>query len=380
MHILLLPRAYPNKINSKSGNFVRNQADALAKQSITIGVLGVFNVSLLALFQPKNISKLGHFSQKDGSINIMGFLYLVLPKLHYLNNRIKTIIAKRIFNQYIEKFGKPDLIHLHTFEMGLLALWAKEKYQIPFMVTEHTSSFVSNEAQKWHKKLAQKVYNSSIYNIGVSEISCKDLKERFGGEFHYIPNFVDTSRFSLKKKSIKTHTQFINVAYLNKVKNQKLLIESFFKAFGKDENFSLTIVGTGEEQKDLEALILLYETNNIHIHGYATQDELVELYHKSDYFVLSSKRETFGLVLIEAMSCGLPVISTKCGGPESIITNDKLGVLCSNNNIDALSDALRNASQTTYNSGYIRNYTIQNFSYESLSLKLKQVYSKILSR
>jgi len=71
------------------------------------------------------------------------------------------------------------------------------------------------------------------------------------------------------------------------------------------------------------------------------------------------------------MSCGLPILSTKCGGPESIITNDSLGVLCSQEN---LSEKMKYISQQKFGGNIIRKHVINSFSNSSLFEQLKVIY------
>ena len=116
----------------------------------------------------------------------------------------------------------------------------------------------------------------------------------------------------------------------------------------------------------------------IRLYGFATREEILKELQSSNAFVLSSKYETFGVVLIEAMSCGLPVVSTKCGGPESIIINEKLGLLTDNNNSNALANIMLNVYKSSYDSKYIRESCIENFSQNVVALKIKKVYEDIL--
>jgi glycosyltransferase involved in cell wall biosynthesis len=102
---------------------------------------------------------------------------------------------------------------------------------------------------------------------------------------------------------------------------------------------------------------------------------LKQLQH-SDAFVLSSNYETFGVVLVEAMSCGLPVVSTKCGGPESIIVNENLGLLVEPT-AKALAEGMQKMVQTHYDNTVIRNFAIENFSEKVISEKLIDIYKKI---
>lgn len=77
------------------------------------------------------------------------------------------------------------------------------------------------------------------------------------------------------------------------------------------------------------------------------------------------------------MSCGLPVIATKCGGPESIIADEKLGELIEIEE-SALINAMKKVYNTKYDKKYIRNYAISNFSEEAVVKKLNLVYKEVL--
>ena len=140
----------------------------------------------------------------------------------------------------------------------------------------------------------------------------------------------------------------------------------------------LTIVGNGPEYSSLKNLIKkLNMEEKIFLYGKANREEVKMLLQKSDAFVLSSQYETFGVVVIEAMSCGLPVVATKCGGPESIIVNDKLGKLV-DIDVQSLSEGMKEVFLKTYNGDYIRKYVIDNFSGNIISKKLIDIYIAVI--
>ena len=91
----------------------------------------------------------------------------------------------------------------------------------------------------------------------------------------------------------------------------------------------------------------------------------------SDCFVLSSFHETFGVVLIEAMSCGLPVLSTRSGGPESIIISDDYGFLCGQSE---LGETMNKVTKIEFNPTVIREFAKDNFSQMAVSKKLEEIY------
>ena len=378
MHIVVISRSYPNRLNPSSGNFVLSQVEALARHEVKIGVVGVYNVSLKEALKQGNINKYGFYKETKANVINYSYLYPVIPKQHYLNHRIKFRIWKKLFKKYIAEHGKPDIIHLHTFEAGPVVMWAKEEYGIPYIVTEHTSLFLTGKALDWHYKLAEKVYRNSELNISVSKAAMKDLMQRFNQEFIYLPNFVDTSKFQMKSSTNNGNHVFTNIAFLSKNKNQHLLIHAFHQAFRNDPKYKLRIIGNGPEYAHLKNEITKLDNSNIELQGYLPQQEIIKQLQSSDYFVLSSNHETFGVVIIEAMSCGLPVLSTACGGPESIIINEKLGLLSPVGDTKSFAQALSKLCATTFDHAYIRDYAVNNYSFEVLSKKLLDIYKELL--
>jgi glycosyltransferase involved in cell wall biosynthesis len=99
-----------------------------------------------------------------------------------------------------------------------------------------------------------------------------------------------------------------------------------------------------------------------------------------DIFVLPSNSETFGVVLIEALACGKPVVATDCGGPRDIVTDSALGLLCRPRDADSVYEALRQtiAKLPTYDLQAIRQHAAQNYDYLSLAARLDKEYDAIL--
>ena len=377
-HILIIPSWYVNSYNSLNGIFFKEQAEALVKYGHKVGLIAIQEIDIRDVIKNKKVD----FSKKEFTENgVMTYRvqYPAPPKFFATKRIINIVLFKKIFEGYVEKHGLPDIVHLHSFLDGKMALWVKEKYCIPYVMTEHFSGFSRNSISRRNLYFAKKIFKNSDYNMAVSSNLSILLKEKTGEEFSFLPNFINTDNFTIKSKKTNKSFEFINIAFLTKNKNQKMLIRSFAQAFKSSENVILTIVGSGPEQKKLKNIIQeLGMENKITLYGRANRDEVKKLLQRSDLFVLSSKHETFGVVLIEAMACGLPVISTRCGGPESIIKSSQLGLLV--NNKTDLSNALiysRNNIEN-YDANHIRQYAINNFSEKAICEKLDEIYNKVL--
>jgi glycosyltransferase involved in cell wall biosynthesis len=378
MHILLIPSWYPNSYNDLSGIFFKEQAELLSKNGLKTGVIAIQEIPLGNIFRQFKVDFSEKYYIKNGVLT-----YLIqYPKIvnHRVNEYIKLKLFKRLFKKYIKDNGLPELIHLHSFIHGNLALWIKKHYDIPYVVTEHFSGFSREIISHHDMEIAKKVFTQSYCNIAVSSEFKDLLEKRIKRHFVFIPNIVDTNFFTQKPRKNKKEFYFINIASLEKNKNQAMLIEAFHKAFGELQNVKLIIVGEGSEYNMLRRLIQSLELENqISLYGKASRSEVKQLLHTSDAFVLSSEYETFGVVLIEAMSCGLPVLATKSGGPESIITEDKLGVLVEKKE-DSMVKGLLQIKENIgyYNSEYIRSKTIIEYSENNVIVSLLDIYKKAI--
>ena len=194
-----------------------------------------------------------------------------------------------------------------------------------------------------------------------------------GTLFQTLYNVVDTYFFK-PSVEVKINSKFIflNVAHLDSKKNQAGLIKSFAKQFSGMTKYSLIIAGEGPEKENLQTLISSLGVNNqVSLFGRASREEVLTLMQQANCFVLPSHYETFGVVLIEAMACGLPVLATKSGGQESIIKNDDYGYLCHQNE---LAEMLEKMTCQVFNSKTIRGYVQKSFSENAVRKKLESIY------
>ena len=376
MHVLLLTTSYKSKFNLLSAPFFRDQALALKKNGMQVGVICSLPISFKFVWARKSL-KFTLESYTDKGIATIVSPFLSYPKMPNRARKIRLQKGKQIFRKYINENGRPDVIHVHSFLAGELALWIKQEFEIPYVITEHSSSYERKLLSESDLKLACKVFENSHANIAVSQSLSNAIKHYFNNlKFQVIPNIVDTDYFNLIENRTIDKFQFINIANLNKNKNQLHLIQSFTQAFRGNTFYQLLIVGHGPEKNNLQNWI---DSNNMNaqiiLYGSASREEVKTLLHQSDCFVLSSKIETFGVVLIEAMSCGLPVLSTKCGGPESIVTNDEVGIL---SDFDSFGENMALMYPKKYNSNTIHKYAVDHFSESVIAEKLIKIYNQLV--
>lgn len=377
MHILILPTKYPNRYELQSHSYIQDQAKALTGAGEQVSVLALTPISFKQIISNPKWA-FGLWKSKHDQILTWLCQFPSIPKFRALNNSIRVWIGKRLFKRYIKEYGLPDIVHVHIYLAGGLAIWIKEKYDVPFVVTEHYSHFASGTLTTWQNGFARKVFQQSSYNIAVSRKFCHLLEKEYNSNFVYAPNCVDTNYFKPNKQvESKSTVTFINVANLKKIKNHIMLINAFSDAFRKNPKYHLIIAGSGPESAKLQSLIRsLGMESNITLFGFATRAQVLTLMREASFFVLSSRYETFGVVLIEAMSCGLPVVSTRSGGPESIIVNNKLGLLCDVDQ-EQLAKAMVEVTTSNFDKNYIRKYCIDHYSEQTIATRLLEIYEQI---
>jgi glycosyltransferase involved in cell wall biosynthesis len=377
MHLLLISTGYPTTYQPLNGIFYYDQAKALVKSGNKVEFLAIVPTSLKD-FISKGWKNHGGFQSNENGVKSFGKVYIQIPKYFSYQFNKTLSSGKKYFEDYIANEGKPDIIHLHGFEGGKLAQWIKEKYRIPYVITEHSSRFLNNSLSASQLLFAKDVFKNASCRIAVSESFALKLKKLTSLEFEIIPNIVDTVFFQLGSPLKKF--VFLSAGAFDNNKNQELQIKSFIKCSEKFPEAELWMAGDGGKKSQLLDLVNQNNLNSkVKFLGWLSRLELRNRMSEASCFLISSNYESFGVVAIEAMSCGLPVVSTPCGGPSSVIKPGENGVITNGSDEDyevKMLEMLNN--RTAYVSEIIRQYAVNNFSEEAISKQLSSVYSRYI--
>jgi glycosyltransferase involved in cell wall biosynthesis len=379
MKILIVTAGYPNAYNPLDGIFHKDQAEALAENH-DVSVIAINAISIKHILKAKKYN-FGFKKYIKNKVKTYHYTYINIPLyLPYSIYKSKTA-GQKIFKKYMQENGLPDIIHLQCFEAVLLAGYIKDKYNIPFVVTEHSSRFNNDTLPASISKYAEIAFAESACNVTVSEELANKMSKKYQKHFIYIPNIIDTDYFIPSPYKAAEFT-LINVAGLIDIKNHRLLIDAFKLAQEKINELKLIIIGDGYLKNELNTYIQKLNLNNsISLLGYLNRAEILKHLQTSHCFVLSSKTETFGVALVEAMSCGLPVISTISSGPKSIIKHNYLGMLCEHD-AEQLSEKIFELyiNYKHFDSNKIRQFAIENFSKLAVSKLIENTYKQVLEQ
>lgn len=168
-----------------------------------------------------------------------------------------------------------------------------------------------------------------------------------------IPNF-SPFEISIAEKKIKK--EIVAIGRLTDQKNYIHLLKAWKIIENKLPDWKLNLYGEGEYKADLEKFIKDAQLKNIYLKGVSS--DVSQVYLKSDFFVMSSKYEGLPMVLIEAQSFGLPIVSYDCPfGPSDVIKDGYNGILVENQNIDDLAQAMLTLAQS---SNLLSEYSINS--------------------
>lgn len=280
----------------------------------------------------------------------------------------------------LQKDGwRPDVIHSH-FGAGFLPLAKREG--VPAVYTEHYSGTAVDDPSEAELARERRTYALACRLICVSDQLARQVRRHTGTESLVIHNVVDMDIFTPPDSPRTPDGAFRFAATGNLIRRKgfDLLLTAMAKLRSGGENVFLTVIGDGEEREKLtQTAAALGIRDRVEFTGRLTRQEMIPVYRGADAFVLPSRMETFGVVYIEAMAAGLPVIATVCGGPEDFVTAET-GLLIEKENADALADAMAEMirRRKEFDPAAVARYARENFSPAVIAEKLTAVYKELI--
>jgi len=294
------------------------------------------------------------FAQSDGTYKdnepfIFRYPSLPLP----LPGDISAAIPVSPFVEQLLPALKLDIIHTHhPVLLGQTAARKAAELDLPLIFTFHTQyweythyvpfpqevvqEFLKNAVHRWLKDFMQKCQHIIIPSESIREILVRDygLEERYT----VIPTGTDLEPYRCaewkalrKEKGWQAETVLISVGRLAPEKNWDTLLRAFARVHAQRAELRLVLIGDGPARETLEALAAeLGVAEHVTFTGALPFDEVPCYLKAADVFAFASVTETQGLVTIEAMAAGLPIIAVDGSGTRDIVENGKQGFLVEN--------------------------------------------------
>jgi glycosyltransferase involved in cell wall biosynthesis/SAM-dependent methyltransferase len=307
-------------------------------------------------------------------------------KLHGFTYRHAAMKAA----SWIRSRFKFDIVHAHTgYTDGTAGVAFARRFETPLVITEHTGPFSILSSVRGVRHMTFRALSNADLVFCVSDSLRNEVRSHLSpgaaAHVHTLFNGVNTSAFKppVEWRPDPKKPRMLFVGSLDANKNPLMLVEAFARVHKTTPGATLKIVGTGPLQAELDAKIReLGVQNAVTMLGAQSRQEVARLMREEmDFLVLCSHTETFGVVVIEALSSGKPVVSTMAGGPNNTITAPWLGELCPPGDTNELFKAMTAVIQrlSTFDAARIRSHAVSTFDFRVVTRHLLDSYEGILA-
>lgn len=375
MQVIWLCSWYPNKVDQFRGDFIQRQAIAVSAYA-TIDLVHVV------------------FCDRDADeINIVNSR--LTEHIFYRTKKSKLTEWKNLFGihnvfleQYIQNNGKPHLVHVQVpLPSGMVALWWKHKFQLPYVLTEHYGIYNDDVEDNFKTRnflfrhYTRKVIRNADRFLPVSKSLGKEVNSMVvQKKYTDVPNVVDTSLFYYAEPAIAAKFRLIHVSNMAPLKNVQGILDAIAEVSKKRNDFECLFVGNRPpdmlayaEKLGILGKVCIFK-NEI------TYPEVAAEVRNSHAGILFSATESQSCVVLEWLCSGLPVISSGVGGVVELIKNDN-GLLVPAGDVTSLSNAIEQVikNYTFYNRKKISQEAAGLYSFEAVGGEFFKTYQEVVN-
>ena len=380
--IFILSPSYPTSSDSVQSIFVQDQARALSRDYFACVAVPEmrgwrsFDSSLL---------RSTVWDEYDGDIHI--FRDCKFARLPFSPRGAASALfrsADSTFKRFRLLFGLPQLIAAHfTLPSGYVGALLSKKYNVPLVIHEHASRFSDFLDSPTSRKCVRYAFQQASEIISVSPASASVLQEHFSkGPIKVLGNIVDTNIFTSDHTKVTDgKTTFVSIGRLASQKGLVFLLQAMALLHKQSYNsFFVHIIGDGPLRDSLQKLAAdLHISHLCKFHGALKRPAIVPLLQKAAAVIQASLHESFCITLAEALSSGVPVISTRSGGPEYFV-NSSNGVLVDKADSIALASAMSLFidRKISFDPSILRSNIVNRFGVDSIVRQISDIYDPII--
>lgn len=363
--ILFLCGWYPSRVSPNNGDFIQRHAKAVSL---------LHNVEVIHIISDENCRKKNDIetTKIDGVKTHIGYVQKT-------NNPILKLI--RFWKTYLillKKVNNFDIVHLNEiFPFGLFALhlkWLKKK---PYIISEHWTGYHKPQSKNINfiqKVLSRLIVRNAVFVCPVSNNLQQSMQSfKFEGNYRRVPNVVDTALFSPEVNTNTTFTITHVSNMVNEHKNIEGILRVISKIEGKITNIQFRLIGENSKKYCTYSKELNINSNTVLFIDHIPHNEVAAELKKSNLFVLFSNYENLPCVILEAFSCGTPVISTNVGGISEFFPNEFGYLIQPKDEHELEQKIIEIYTNYKYNKTAIHNYAKEHFS----ELKIAEEFSNL---
>ena len=383
--LLVLPSWYPSEIDTSSGDFIQRHVEAISLYKNEYVLYVVKDEEGLFTKTEKSV-----VTMKDNFTEEVIYYHPPKTKFKLLNKFLSHNYYKKVYKKalkkYFETYGLPKVIQVHVAQKaGLLALWVKKKYRIPFILSEHWTAYLAEadlkisdhslSFQRGTKRIFKEAKLVTVVSLYLGEA----IKNHYPFvNYQVIPNVVNETLLTGINKIESNKKIFVHASTQNYQKNTEAILEAF--ALLKNEpNLVLQLFGPTNENI-LELIKSINIKRMVEVKGNVSQEKLFQHIKNAKALILYSRFETFGCVIIEAHALGVPVIVSDHPVFKETIIPGVNGLYGGNDNPKLLAAEIKNLLE---NPNQFQEEAIietsKKYNYSRVGEQFNEVYIKALS-
>ncbi len=384
MHILEIPSFFP----PYGGLFCLDQAKALAALGHEVRILS--NVQLGWTIGKKDFLTLpfGRYEHEEEGILVYQSFQRGLPKAVRYNAKRWVAIVRSMFRDYVFRHGMPDMLHAHCAKWaGSAAMTISKEYHIPYVITEHLPLMLLEEeygkapSPAWQIPLLRKAYETADMVLPVSEELVDDISCYYGKDYKWQPlsNTIDTDFYSYRPRAERKGRsfRFCCLADYYYRKGYDVLFAAYQQLQHQGLQVELHVAGLFTDGSACQQEIERLQLKGVKCYGRIDKHRVRELLYQSDALVLASRSEVQPLVLLEAMSTGIPVVSTECI-PRCLRIQEGCTIIPISDTT-ALAEAMRKEIEKTIIDGESLSAKVADMaSPEVIGKRLEEIFNQII--
>ena len=381
LNVLFLTPWYPTKEHVYAGVFVREYAKAVQKyNNVVVLHIGIADQTIPHCWATQR--------ECDENLNAGIPSYRAV----YRCARMRGCSWPRYWSSVLwaaavlsKEYGPFDLIHAHVFSTGPAALLIGSWYGIPVVISEHFTGFASGILSRSQVRQARRVFRRADAVLPVSHALQRAIEQHgIKAAFRVVPNAVNTDLFRFESFSPAPDgtVRLLTVTSFVARKGLVVLFRALSQASWRDRPWHLDVVGGGSDPEAAQHRQMADDLGlkaHVTFQGSMLKSEVARMMRGADLFVLPSLVETFSVATAEALVSGVPVLVTRCGGPEEFV-DERCGMVVPPGDSTALADGLAGMLDRleSCDRGEIARTARERFGYGAVAATLDDVYSQVI--
>ena len=395
LRVLILSHMYPRPRHPAGGIFVHEQVKALRSRGVDARVVSGDPFWIRVQNPPRLAATLRSYRSDQPTwgqwedVPVLHFPYLCgfplkapFHSLTYLHGFSKVLARVRNVFPF-------EIIHAHTsFLDGSAGLRAARTHGCPLLITEHTGPFDVLTQNLLMRHMTRRSITGADRVLAVSDSLKRDMLAALAlapETIGVMPNGVDLGTFHPDDASgdgqPRDQIRALWVGHHVAVKQVGRLVQAFARASRDRSPLRLSLLGEGPDRSGIEALVAeLGLSGKVEFLPATDRAGVARAMRAHDFLVIASATETFGLVALEALACGVPVLSTACGGPQELIAEPGLGLIV-RDDVTGLADGIVAMADRagTFDPARLHAYARDRYGWDTIAGRLVDTYRSMLA-